>query len=87
MNQIGQMARIYGGSMLTIAADCGTDANARLTGVWPASGSPNQEYIRIGDSTMLSGLVNLNSQLEYSPWNQRSWTLQPNERFGGNGGC
>src|SRR5436853_1860352 len=76
MNQIGQMSRIYGGSMLTIVADCGTDANARLTGVWPASRSPNQEQMRIGDFTMLSGLVHLSSQLEYSPWNQRGWTLQ-----------
>jgi hypothetical protein len=76
MNRIRQMERVYGGALLTIAADCGRDANTQLPGVRSGSRKPHQEIISFGDYALISGVVNLNSSLEYSTWNKRGWTLQ-----------
>ena len=76
LHHIRQMDRIYASAVLTIVANCGTDAASGLTGVRPGSRKPHQEVLIFPEGAMISGAVNLNSTLEYSPWNSRGWTLQ-----------
>ncbi|KAH8900682.1 HET-domain-containing protein, partial [Thozetella sp. PMI_491] len=73
--QIGQMDRIYGNALLTIAAATSEHLDAGIPGI-----TTNRSVTQIGEQVMLNPPVNIlypiYSDEDLQPWDTRAWTLQ-----------
>jgi hypothetical protein len=76
MAQIPKMDIIYGASILTIIAACGTDSNAGLPGVHPSSMRTTQTVGKIGDQIFVSIDKDPMEAFWRSKWCERAWTFQ-----------
>ena len=72
---IQQMDRIYGMAKLTIVANSGTNANARLTGI-AGSRTVASESLFLHGFSILSKPHNTQNKCMSSSWNGRGWTFQ-----------
>lgn len=76
MAQIPKMHIIYGASLLTIIAACGTDSNAGLPGVHNSNTRTKQVAGKIGDQFFVSVAGDPMHDFWRSMWAQRGWTFQ-----------
>jgi hypothetical protein len=75
-HQLGQMGKIYSGSLLTIHAVSGENADFGLPGVRPAERSAKQIIERVGD-LMVTNLLPWMEETELNgAWSRRAWTFQ-----------
>jgi hypothetical protein len=75
LKYVQQMDRIYGMAKLTIVANSGTNANARLTGI-AGSRTVTSESLVLDGFSILSKPHNTQNKCMSSSWNARGWTFQ-----------
>jgi hypothetical protein len=77
-DQIGQMDRIYGSSLFTIAAAEGNNADVGLPGLLPGTGSRQQMQMieEVQGLRIAVPLPTLRDTMSFSYWNTRGWTYQ-----------
>lgn len=76
MAQIPNMDIIYGASLLTIIAACGTDSNAGLPGVHNSLERTKQVAGKLGDQIFVSIAGGPMDDFWPSKWAERAWTFQ-----------
>jgi Heterokaryon incompatibility protein (HET) len=74
--QIPKMDIIYGASLLTVIAACGTDSSAGLPGVHNSSTRTKQVVGKIGDQIFMSVAGDPMDEFWLSKWAERAWTFQ-----------
>ncbi|KAF2105039.1 HET-domain-containing protein [Rhizodiscina lignyota] len=74
--QIPKMDIIYGASVLTVIAACGTDSNAGLPGVHISDTRTTQVVGKIGDQIFVSVAEDPLDEFWRSKWSERAWTFQ-----------
>jgi len=74
--QIPKMDIIYGASVLTVIATCGTDSNAGLPGVHISNTRTTQIVGKIGDQIFVSVTEDPLHKFWRSKWSERAWTFQ-----------
>jgi hypothetical protein len=75
-SQISSMDRIYGSSVLTIAATYGEGAEAGLPGVRPGTRSMIQGIETVQGIRLANRPWSFDKSVEESKWNTRAWTFQ-----------